>query len=151
MADFLLADEGTVDSEGVWDLNKNDPGNWTGGKVNVGSLVGTKYGVIWSDFKQVYGRVPTQTDMRALSYEQAQHIRKVLYWDTINGDDINVQHFAKEIYDTNLNTGGRSVPIIVGQALQMALKNKVGLDDATIKILNSLSNEKNNLSGNNLA
>ncbi|WP_236513543.1 glycosyl hydrolase 108 family protein, partial [Escherichia coli] len=35
----------TIGHEGSFTLNKNDAGNWTGGKVGVGQLKGTKYGI----------------------------------------------------------------------------------------------------------
>lgn len=142
MANFYAADKIVVGYEGSsLDLDANDSGNWSSGTINVGELAGTKFGVTPLDFKKFYGRAATRADMSALAFSQAQQIRKKLYWDTINGDQINVQHFAQEIYDININTGGGSVPIIVGQALGLALKNKVGLDENTINILNSLTNE----------
>lgn len=142
MADFLTAYKKTVGYEGsTLDLDSNDSGNWTSGTVGVGELAGTKFGVTPLDFKKVYGRTATRADMSALTQAQAQSIFKKLYWDPIHGDQINVQHFADEIFDINVNTGGGSIPIIVGQALGIAMQNKIGLDDNVIKILNSLTNE----------
>jgi len=34
-----------IGHEGGYSDDRNDPGNWTGGKVGVGELLGTKYGV----------------------------------------------------------------------------------------------------------
>lgn len=142
MADFLTAYSKTVGYEGsTLDLDPDDSGNWTSGERGVGVLAGTKYGITPIDYKRVKGKVPSRADMQALTEKEAQDIFKVLYWDTIRGDEINVQHFADEIFDINVNTGGGSVPIIVGQALGIASQNKVGLDQKTIDILNDLANE----------
>jgi lysozyme family protein len=143
MADFLKAYRKTVGYEGsTLDLDSNDSGNWTSGKIGVGELSGTKYGITPIDYKKFYGKQPTRNDMDALTEARAQAIFKSLYWDPIHGDDINVQHFAEQIFDVNVNTGGGSVPIIVGQALGIALQNKVGLNEDTIYILNKLANEE---------
>lgn len=143
MADFLKAYRKTVGYEGsALDLDSNDSGNWTSGKIGVGELSGTKYGITPNDYKKFYGKQPTRSDMDALTEARAQAIFKSLYWDPIHGDDINVQHFAEQIFDINVNTGGGSVPIIVGQALGVAMTNKVGLDQETLNILNKLSNEE---------
>ena len=44
-ADFKQAFDLLIGHEGGYTNNPNDPGNWTGGKVNSGTLRGTKYGI----------------------------------------------------------------------------------------------------------
>lgn len=142
MADFLTAYRKTVGYEGSkLDLDPDDSGNWTSGQIGKGELSGTKYGITPIDYKKFYGKQATRDDMASLTQDRAQAIFKNLYWDPIHGDDINVQHFAEEIFDVNVNTGGGSVPIIVGQALGIALQNKIGLNQDTINLLNKLANE----------
>jgi len=143
MAEFLKAYRKTVGWEGSrLDLDPDDSGNWTSGQIGVGELSGTKYGITPIDYKRFYGKQPTRDDMDSLTEARAQAIFKSLYWDPIHGDDINVQHFAEQIFDVNVNTGGGSVPVIVGQALNIAMENKVGLNQNTINILNKLANEE---------
>lgn len=42
---FDVIFERVIGSEGGFTLNPKDPGNWTGGKVGVGELKGTKFGL----------------------------------------------------------------------------------------------------------
>ena len=63
-----------------YSLDKNDPGNWTGGKVGVGELKGTKYGVACSAY-------PT-LDIKNLTKEQACEIFKRDYWDKCKCDEL---------------------------------------------------------------
>lgn len=49
--------------EGGLSLDGNDPGNWTGGKVGVGKLKGTKYGIAANTYPDL--------DIAALTVDQA--------------------------------------------------------------------------------
>lgn len=42
---FLKIFKRVIEHEGEYQCNSQDPGNWTGGKVNKGKLNGTKYGL----------------------------------------------------------------------------------------------------------
>lgn len=152
MADFIPAFNKTIASEGGYlDLNTSDAGNWTSGKVGVGELVGSKWGITPIDYKQFYGKQSTRDIMANLTIQQAQAIYKNLYWDKIHGDDIVPQHIAEELFDAAVNTGLGSVSKLAAEALNIPQTTKSGLDEKTINILNSLSNEKIIDSGNNLA
>ena len=58
----------TLHHEGGLSLDRRDAGNWTGGKVGVGRLVGTKYGIAASSHPML--------DIRALTLDDAAAI----YW-----------------------------------------------------------------------
>jgi lysozyme family protein len=70
----------TLGYEGGFTANKSDPGNWTGGKVGVGSLKGTKFGISAAAFPQL--------DIRNLTIADVQPIYKRQYWDEVSGDDL---------------------------------------------------------------
>lgn len=76
MASFL----DTMKWEGGSDLslNKSDPGNWTGGKVGVGELKGSKWGVAASSYPQL--------DIKNLTSDQAIDIFIKNYWTPMGGD-----------------------------------------------------------------
>lgn len=67
-------------SEGALSLDPHDPGNWTGGKVGVGALVGTQFGISAAAHPDV--------DIRHLTLEQANLIRRERYWDEVRGDEL---------------------------------------------------------------
>ena len=58
----------TLHHEGGLSLDRRDPGNWTGGKVGLGRLLGTKYGIAASSHPML--------DIRALTLDDAAEI----YW-----------------------------------------------------------------------
>ena len=57
-----------VSHEGGFTDDKDDPGNWTGGKVGVGTLKGSKYGISAASYPEL--------DIRNLSWNHAKEI----YW-----------------------------------------------------------------------
>ncbi len=61
-------------------LDPKDSGNWTGGKVGVGELRGTRFGISAAAF-------PT-TDISTLSFGQAQALAKQRYWDAFKCDQL---------------------------------------------------------------
>jgi lysozyme family protein len=67
-------------AEGNYSGDPSDPGNWTGGKVNAGTLKGTKYGVSAAAYPNL--------DIANLSLADAQAIAKRDYWDKFNGDSL---------------------------------------------------------------
>lgn len=66
--------------EGGYSSIKSDPGNWTGGKVGKGKLLGTKYGIAASSH-------PT-LNIKNLTVAQAKAIYRTEYWDKVRGDDL---------------------------------------------------------------
>lgn len=52
--------------------NRNDPGNWTGGKVGVGVMKGTKFGIAASAHPLI--------DIKNITLEQATEIYRQKYW-----------------------------------------------------------------------
>jgi hypothetical protein len=105
-----------IGHEGGYSNDRNDPGNWTGGKVGIGQLLGTKYGVAANSY-------PLE-NIEGLSLERAQQIYRRDYWDKIKADDLP-KHIRFAIFDGAVNSG-------VGQAARW-LQRAVGvIDDGVI-------------------
>ena len=66
--------------EGGYSTDRNDPGNWTGGKVGKGTLKGTKYGISAKAYPKL--------DIKGLSQDDARALYKRDYWDKVQGDKL---------------------------------------------------------------
>ena len=105
--------------EGGYDTNPKDRGNWTSGKIGVGELKGTKYGVA--------AFVYPDLDIKNLTVEDASKIYNRDYWPKIAGtyQPSGVDLF---MFDTCVNNGA-------GRALEFQRKAL----DTTLKTANSLA------------
>lgn len=66
--------------EGGMSTDRQDPGNWTGGKVGSGAFLGTKYGIA--------AHANPGVDIPNLTKAQALEIYRAKYWSVIRGDDL---------------------------------------------------------------
>ena len=93
---FDEAFETTIGHEGGFTLHRGNPGNWTGGKVGVGELKGTKYGIASNSY-------PNE-DIKNLTIERAKQIYKRDYWDKAKCDQLpNGLRF--HVFDVSVNSG----------------------------------------------
>ncbi len=109
---FTRAIERLLSHEGGYSNVRTDPGNWTGGRVGVGELKGTKYGIAASSYPQL--------DIRNLNYAQAVSIYRRDFWDAIRGDSLPFAA-AFQLLDGAVNSG-------IGQALRW-VQRAVGVAD----------------------
>jgi len=83
-------------------LNRDDNGNWTGGKVGVGALVGSQHGVTPAALA-AYRKVPvasiTVEKMRALSIEEAGRIALAKYFYGTGLDRLPWNQVTASIFD----------------------------------------------------
>lgn len=86
--------------EGGYSKDPKDPGNWTGGRIGVGELRGTKYGVSAKAY-------PT-LDIVNLTEQQARDIGKRDYWDKYQCDQMPPL-VAFQVFDTAYNGGKPAV------------------------------------------
>lgn len=77
---FDLCFDRVVGHEGGLSLDRNDRGNWTSGKIGVGSLNGTKYGISAMAYPHV--------DIRNLTLQDAKDIYRRDYWNKCRCDDL---------------------------------------------------------------
>jgi len=92
-------------NEGGFQKLKNDSGNWTGGKIGVGRLVGTKYGICAASYPKV--DIPNLTLQEAARYYQRD------YWNPLHLGDIKSQWLATMFLDTAVNCGTGTAAILI--------------------------------------
>ncbi len=101
MTPFEQAFAIVVGHEGGFDRNREDPGNWTGGAVGAGELVGTRFGVSAAAYPAL--------DIPNLTLAGAQAIYRRDYWDRVRGDALPPR-LALLVFDAAVNNGvGRAV------------------------------------------
>jgi len=136
MANFKIANKLTRISEGGYSDVYEDNGNWTGGKIGNGVLIGTRYGISAPVLMAYLGRVPKVDEMKNLSEETASKIYKKNYWDVVCGDEIINQDIANQIYDMAVTSGP-------GTAIKMAKRARnypesTKMDDEFLNYLNQV-------------
>lgn len=135
MAEFLISYKKTSNNEGGYQDDHDDDGNWTGGKIGAGELIGTKFGISAPLLCDYLKRKATVEDMRGLAQETAQSIYRVNYWNPIRGDEIKNQEAADELYDMAVNAG-------VGTAINLC-QRALGLDEIGIMSKTTLDHLNN--------
>jgi len=99
---FSRAFDLTIGYEGGYTANPDDPGNWTGGAVNLGTLKGTKFGISAAAFPNL--------DILNLTRAQAEGIYRNRYW-TPAGCDSLPWPLCAVVFDAAVNNGlGRVTP-----------------------------------------
>lgn len=93
---------------GYQELN-DDPGNWSGGKIGVGTLIGTNRSVAAPTLIGWRGRMITKQEMMDLGITESVKIYKAKYWNAVNADDINSQAIADLLADMKSSAGGNGV------------------------------------------
>jgi len=106
MADFYSFIDHIADKfEGGYQNLVKDNGNYTGGVVGKGTLVGTNHGIAAPTLSQWLGRTATVSDMKSLTKDEAKKIFKAFFWDKIKADKINNQGIAEFLFDWSLGSG----------------------------------------------
>jgi lysozyme family protein len=99
----------TLQAEGGLSRDRKDPGNWTGGKVGVGTFKGTKYGISAASFPHL--------DIANLTLDDVKPIYKTRYWDAVGGDSLPAG-VDLAVWDYGVNSGPsralREIQAIVG-------------------------------------
>jgi len=103
----------TINIEGGLSLKHSDRGNWTGGKLGVGELKGTKYGISAMSY-------PNE-DIANLTPERAKEIYKANFWDRCRCDDMPFR-LDFLVFDAAVNHG----PGNSGKMLQRTLNGIIG-------------------------
>jgi lysozyme family protein len=83
-----------ISSEGGYSNDAKDSGNWTGGKIGLGELKGTKFGIA----ANTYGYF----DIKNLTMEQAKVIYKRDFWDIAGDADPSIKF---QLFDAAVNHG----------------------------------------------
>lgn len=93
---FDVAFERVFKNEGGFQSDPKDRGNWTGGRVGVGELKGTKYGLSAMTYPEL--------DIINLTLAQAKAIYKKDWWDRLGMDAFHPA-FAYQFFDAAINHG----------------------------------------------
>lgn len=101
-------EEGSFTKNGGWTNIRSDPGNWTGGKVGVGELKGTKYGIAANTYPHL--------DIKNLTLAEADAIYVRDYWPKAWGDDWPIG-LDQVTYDATVNSGPGRGPLWSCRAL----------------------------------
>lgn len=92
-------------NEGGFQKMRSDSGNWTGGKVGVGKLVGTKYGICAASYPKV--------DIPNLTLDQATKYYERDFWNPLRLGELKSQGLATTILDTAVNCGTGTAGILM--------------------------------------
>jgi lysozyme family protein len=131
-------DGGSTDPVKTHSLQHDDNGNWTGGRVGVGQLVGSQHGVTpqaLAAYRKVSVGTITLEQMRALSIEEAGQIALAKYFYAPRLDRLPWNQLIASVFDMGWGTGP-------GQAIKL-LQRQIGADDdgligpATVAALNA--------------
>lgn len=93
---FEQAFERLIGHEGGFQNNPKDRGNWTGGKVGVGVLKGTKFGISAMTYPE--------EDIQRLTLERAKLIYKRDFWGPA-GCDAVPEGLKFDLFDTAVHSG----------------------------------------------
>lgn len=100
-----------IGHEAGYSDDPRDPGNWTGGRPNVGVLKGTKFGIAANTYPDL--------DIRSLTLEQAKAIYRRDWWDKIGADEVDpaiVFQMWDFAVNASMGTAKRQLQRVVGVA-----------------------------------
>lgn len=128
--------------EGGLQCDRNDPGNWTGGKVGVGRAGCTKFGIATNSYPNL--------DIRNLTIQKAAKIYERDYWNPLHLSELKSQAIATEVFDTAVNCGAKSSALILqktcnhlnGKGKDYPLNGRITSD--TIRWINDYTVKKSN-------
>lgn len=107
--DFDQAFDRLIDHEGGYSNDPRDPGNWTGGKVNVGELKGTKFGIASHSYPYL--------DIKNLTLQDAKAIYKRDFWDILNDAHPAIKF---QLFDAAVNHGHGNAIRFLQRAVNVA-------------------------------
>ena len=114
---FDQAFEKLLGHEGGYTDNPKDPGNWTGGKVSVGQLKGTKFGIAANTYPDL--------DIKNLTVEQAKAIYRRDFWDRVRADELPPR-IRYAMFDATVNSGPGQAVRWLQRAVNVADDGKLG-------------------------
>lgn len=96
MADATIAIKLTLEHEGGYQCDPDDHANWSGGQINEGTLIGTKYGITPQD-------IPGAS-IKDLTEDQATEYYREHYWKLLYSE-IQNQEVANKLFDMGVLFG----------------------------------------------
>lgn len=114
---FNEAFERLIGHEGVFSTDPNDRGNWTSGRIGVGSLKGTKYGISAAAYPHL--------DIINLTLDDAKTIYLADYWKQVRADELPVW-LRFDAFDAAVNSGPAQARLWVQRAVGAVADGKIG-------------------------
>jgi lysozyme family protein len=106
-----------ISSEGGLSMDPKDPGNWTGGRVNVGILKGTKYGIAANTYPDV--------DIQNLTLDQAKAIYYRDWWLKVGADEYDAA-IVYQLWQFAINASMDTAKRALQRAVKVADDGNVG-------------------------
>jgi lysozyme family protein len=117
MDNFAKAFAIVVGIEAGLSTDPADPGNWTGGAVNVGVCKGTKYGISAAAYPNL--------DIANLTLDAAQALYRSDYWNEVKGDFLPWP-LALLVFDCGVNQGVGIARTLMQSALGVQADGDIG-------------------------
>lgn len=108
----------TLKHEGGFQKRENDPGNWTGGRVGVGELVGTKYGISAKSYPEI--------DIPNLTEEQAVVIYVLDYAAPLRLRLFHSPRIGWKVFDIGVNRGPANGARTLQRSLGVRVDGRIG-------------------------
>jgi hypothetical protein len=125
---FDLAFERLIGHEGKFTDVRADRGNWTSGKVGVGELKGTKYGISAMSYPML--------DIKSLTLAQAKAIYQRDFWDRAGADEYDGA-IGYQVFDAAVNHGIENSVRFLQRAVRVADDGYIG--PYTLKAVKAMS------------
>ncbi|MGL4753605.1 MAG: glycoside hydrolase family 108 protein [Aeromonadaceae bacterium] len=117
----------TIGSEGGFQADRRDRGNWTGGEVGKGELKGTKYGLSAMTYPDL--------DIKAITLKQAKDIYRRDWWDKL-GMERWPKSMQFQMFDAAFNHGSGRANQFLQYAVGVKQDGKIG--PATMAAINAM-------------
>jgi lysozyme family protein len=104
-------------NEGGFTDDPKDPGNWTGGRVNVGNLQGTNFGLASNTYPDL--------DLKNITQDQAKAVYYRDWWLKLGADDLELA-ITWQLWDTAVNSGMGNAKRILQRAANVADDGQIG-------------------------
>jgi len=117
-----------INHEGGFSDDRSDPGNWTGGRVGVGELKGTKFGIA----ANTYGDL----DIKSLTLEDAKKIYYRDWWLKAGADQLDAA-IVFQMWDFAVNAGMSTAKRALQRAARVADDGQIG--PLTIRAVRAMS------------
>jgi lysozyme family protein len=115
--DFLLCFDRLIDHEGGFQKNPDDRGNWTSGKVGVGGLKGTKFGISAMSYPRL--------DIENLTLDDAKGIYWQDFWLRMRCPEFHLA-IGYQLFDIAVNSGPGNSIRMLQRAVEVADDGSVG-------------------------
>lgn len=114
---FNQAFQRLIGHEGGYSNDRQDPGNWTGGKVGVGTLKGTKFGLAANTYPNL--------DIKNITLAQAKEIYKKDWWDKLGANGLH-SAIVFQLWDFAINAGKKRAIIELQQVARVTADGIIG-------------------------